>query len=344
MKPLIEELAKWRCRWQIRRYINIFGSLLFVICLCVSCSPFKPEKRMSPEGKMPRTFSLYTATSEPAQRWWQEFNDSELDLLVDRALSGNLSLKEAWFRLEQSRSLVVQAGAPLYPDVTGTAGAAHIRQRTGNGDWKTSSDENYYLGVVSSYELDLWGRLRSERASALLRMSASREDLNTVAITLAAEVVGRWVNIISQRMQKALLERQLETNLTYLELVELRFRKAMVSALDVYQQQQVVDDIRAEIPLVEAREELLRHELALLLGKPPKTFLKISRKDLPIPVEIPATGLPADLLAARPDLRAAGMRLQAADWQVAAAHSARYEAELSDGHQAKQIEHPMAGA
>jgi NodT family efflux transporter outer membrane factor (OMF) lipoprotein len=260
------------------------------------------------------------------QRWWQEFNDPELDLLVDHALSGNLSLKEAWSRLAQARALVVQAGASLYPDLTGAAGASYTRQRTENGDRKTFSDEDYYLGVVSSYELDLWGRVRSERTSAFLEMDASREDLNTAAITLAAEVAGRWVNIIAQRMQKALLERQLETNLTYLELIELRFRKAMVSALDVYQQQQVVDDIRAEIPLIEAQEQLLRHELALLLGKPPKASLQISRKDLPIPVEIPATGLPVDLLAARPDLRAAGMRLQAADWQVAAARANRLPA------------------
>ena len=100
----------------------------------------------------------------------------------------------------------------------------------------------------------------------------------------------------------------------------------MASALDVYQQQQVVDDIKAEIPLVEAQEQLLRHELALLLGKPPKTFLKINRKDLPKPVEIPPAGLPADLLSARPDLRAAGMRLWAADWQVAAARANRLPA------------------
>ncbi|MEN8753352.1 MAG: TolC family protein, partial [Desulfobacterales bacterium] len=134
------------------------------------------------------------------------------------------------------------------------------------------------------------------------------------------------VNIIAQRMQKRLLEHQLQTNLTFLELIELRFHMAMVSALDVYQQKQVVEDIKAEIPLVEAREQLLRHELALLLGKLPKTMLNISREELPKPIEIPATGLPADLLSSRPDLRAAGMRLWAADWQVAAARADRLPA------------------
>jgi NodT family efflux transporter outer membrane factor (OMF) lipoprotein len=300
--------------------------LTVILCLVASCAPFKPQERQSPEGELPRSFSLYTAESEPELRWWEEFNDIDLNVLVTKALSDNLTLKETWSRLVQARALAVQAGAALYPDLTGTAGADYARQRSDNGSAKTTSTEDYSLGVVSSYELDLWGRIRAERESALLEVTAAREDLNTAAMTLAAEVANRWVNIISQRMQKRLLERQLQTNLTLLELIELRFRMSMVSALDVYQQKQVVENIKAEIPLVEAEEQVLLHELALLMGRPPGTSLKISREDFPEPTEIPATGLPADLLSLRPDLRRAGMRLQAADWQVAAARANRLPA------------------
>jgi NodT family efflux transporter outer membrane factor (OMF) lipoprotein len=297
-----------------------------ILMIVVSCMPFKPKARVSPAGEVPKTFSLYTAKSESINRWWEEFNDAELDMLIDTALSGNFTLKEAWSRLNQARALAVQAGAALYPDLTGTAGASYERERTQNGSGKTESNDNYSLGIVSSYELDLWGRIRSGRESALLETSAVREDLNAAAMTLAAEVANRWINILSQKMQKQLLKRQLKTNLLYLELTELRFRNAMVSALDVYQQKQIVESVRAEIPLVEAQEQLLRHELAVLLGKPPRTFLSITREDLPIPTELPDTGLPADLLSARPDLRAAGMRLKAADWQVASARANRLPA------------------
>ena len=297
-----------------------------ILMIIVSCMPFKPKARVAPAGELPKTFSLYTAESEPINQWWEEFNDAELDALIDTALSGNFTLKEAWSRLNQARALAIQAGAALYPDLTGTAGASYERKRTKNGSGKTESNDNYSLGVVSSYELDLWGRIRAERKSALLETSAVREELNAAAMTLAAEVANRWINILSQKMQKQLLENQLKTNLLYLELTELRFRNAMVSALDVYQQKQIVESVRAEIPLVEAQEQLLRHELAVLLGKPPRTFLSISRENLPIPTELPATGLPADLLSARPDLRAAGMRLKAADWQVAAARANRLPA------------------
>ena len=310
----------------MKNHLNGFISLAVILLLVASCSPFKPRVRQSPAGELPPTFSLYTAESEPAKRWWEEFNDHELNALIIEMLSDNLTLKETWARLNQVRAQAVQAGAALYPDLTGTAGASYTRQRSGNGSRKTVSNDNYFLGAVSSYELDLWGRVRSGRESALLEASAAREDVNAAAMTLSAEVARRWVNIIAQRMQKRLLEHQLQTNLTFLELIELRFHMAMVSALDVYQQKQVVEDIKAAIPMVEAKEQLLRHELALLLGKPPQTFLNISREDLPKPIEIPATGLPADLLSARPDLRAAWMRLWAADWQVAAARADRLPA------------------
>jgi len=310
----------------MKNHLNELISLVVILLLVVSCSPFKPRVRQSPAGELPATFSLYTAESEPGKRWWEEFNDPELNALIIEMLSENLTLKETWARLNQVRALAVQAGAALYPDLTGTAGASYTRQRSGNGSRKTVSNDNYFLGAVSSYELDLWGRVRSGQKSALLEASAAREDLDAAAVTLAAEVAQRWVNIIAQGMQKRLLEHQLQTNLTFLELIELRFHMSMVSVLDVYQQKQVVEDIRAEIPMVEAREQLLRHELALLLGKPPQTFLNISRKKLPKPIGIPATGLPADLLSARPDLRAAGMRLWAADWQVAAARADRLPA------------------
>ena len=298
------------------------GTLMII----VSCMPFKPKARVSPAGELPKTFSLYSEKSEPINRWWEEFNDAELDTLIERAISGNFTLREAWSRLNQARALAVQVGAALYPDLTGTAGASYARERTQNGSAITEFGDNYSLGIVSSYELDLWGRIRSEHESALLETSAVREDVNAAAMTLAAEVANRWISIISQKLQKQLLQRQLKNNLLYLELTELRFRNAMVSVLDVYQQKQIVESVRAEIPLVEAQEQLLRHELAVLLGKPPLTFLSITRKDLPMTTELPATGLPADLLSARPDLRAAGMRLKAADWQVSAAQANRLPA------------------
>jgi NodT family efflux transporter outer membrane factor (OMF) lipoprotein len=309
-------------------------SVLCTILIIGSCSIFKPEIRQSPEGEIPEAFSLYATDTDGPSKWWKALNSSELNALITQALSKNLSIRQAWARINQANSIAVQKGANLYPDLYGTMAGSITRQKitteagTGTPPVLTDTEtyvtsENYSLGLSSSYELDLWGKIRSGRQAALLDATATREDLNTVAISIAAQVAETWVNIIAQRIQLRLLDKQLETNLKYLKLIELRFRKGMVSALDVYQQKQVVEQVKAQIPLVEAAEQKLLHILSTLIGKPPLYPITITQETLPLPENTPDIGLPADLLANRPDIRAAGMRLEAADWQVSVARASR---------------------
>jgi NodT family efflux transporter outer membrane factor (OMF) lipoprotein len=295
------------------------------ICLALSaCTPFIPQKRETPEDILPETFSLYGEAQKAPHPWWQDFGSTELDALVDTALEENLGLAAAWARLAQAGAMTRQSSATRWPQLDGEAGAGVRRRHTDSAG--TTDTEDYALGLSASYEVDLWGRVRAARTAAAIGEVASREDLNAAAMTLAANVVERWVEIIASRRQLQLLAEQLEINRTFLELVELRFEKGIVSALDVYQQRQVVASVESEIPLVEADEQLQRHELALLLGKPAGTSIEINQSGLPPLSPLPALGLPADLLAARPDVRAAGLRLQAADWQVAEARANRLPA------------------
>lgn len=304
----------------------LFLLLMFLIICLGACSPFAPEPRPGLENELPGRFSV-SESGKRTGRWWEELNDPELNKLVEEALSGNFSIKEAWARLNQAHALSVKAGADRFPDLNFNAGASQGRQGIDN-DAVSSTNEikDYSFGLSSSYEIDLWGRIRSEKEAVYLDEQAVKEDLNTAAMTLTAAVARDWANIISQRMQKRLLKKQLKTNRTYLELIELRFRKSLVSALDVFQQRQTVERIRAQIPKVEEQEALLMHDLALLLGRTPKSYVKITRKDLPVPNKIPAMGLPADLLIFRPDVRASRLRLMASDWKVSAAKAARLPA------------------
>jgi outer membrane protein TolC len=97
----------------------------------------------------------------------------------------------------------------------------------------------------------------------------------------------------------------------------------MVSALDVYQQQQVIDRLQAEIPLVQAEKSRLVNELSVLLGKVPGSILGVNRKNFPELSPTPPAGIPADLLENRPDIRAAFKRLKSAGWNVTAARADR---------------------
>ncbi|HIJ73780.1 MAG TPA: TolC family protein, partial [Candidatus Hydrogenedentes bacterium] len=171
----------------------------------------------------------------------------------------------------------------------------------------TFTAESYLLGLTTSYELDLWGRLSAAHRSARLDLEATREDLYTAMQTIAGQVVLTWLDTLVEKQGLGVVRDQLATNKTNLELIELRYRKGMATALDVFQQRQAVAQAAAAIPPLEARLETLTHELAVLLGKPPRADLGLADGAFPEAGPLPAQGIPADLLARRPDVRAAGL-------------------------------------
>jgi outer membrane protein TolC len=124
-------------------------------------------------------------------------------------------------------------------------------------------------------------------------------------------------------MQKNLLQKQLTANIIVADLLELRFRKSLASALDVFQQRQIVEQVRAQMPLAEKQERRFLNELALLLGRTSFELPHIDSEALIVPDDVPSTGLPVQLLTARPDIRAAMLRLESADWAVAGARADR---------------------
>lgn len=188
-------------------------------------------------------------------------------------------------------------------------------------DRVVTETKQFDLSLAAAYEVDLWGRIFTQYQAAEFDVGATREDLEATAITLAAEVTDRWLRIMEQQQLERILLEQLETNNTYLDLVELRFRNGLVSALDVYQQRQAVSEVRRQIPLVQASQQVLRQELAVLLGKLPTTLVDMGEYELADVPPLPPTGIPAELLINRPDVRAALSRLQAADYRVASARA-----------------------
>ncbi len=310
----------------IRRQRFMMGqhlTLLLVVALALTaCAPFAPDERERDLIGLPDGYSASGEATAPA-RWWEDFSATELNTLIEKALGDNLTLHAAWARLDQARATARKAGADLVPSINAEADAGVSEKRSSG---TTTGSESYSLGLAASYELDLWGRIRAERNAARLKAQASREDLAAAATTIAAEVSSRWLGIISQRAQLELLRQQLTTNRTYLELVELRFKNSLASALDIFQQRQLVERIEAQLPLVRQQEELLSQELNILLGTPPQSTLSITRKSLPQATPLPATGLPSQLLGQRPDIRAAFLRLAASDQTVSAARADRLPA------------------
>ncbi|MFN3201647.1 MAG: efflux transporter outer membrane subunit [Bradymonadia bacterium] len=279
----------------------------------------------SSEITMPEKFNgqLEGVAEAVPERWWEVFEDPELTALMDRMLSGSLSLKQGWARLAQVEALAKQAGAANLPTLSVNGSAS--RSRNANPVLGSFTNNAYSISVAAAYEVDLWGRLDAQEKAATLDVKATRLDIESIAMTLAAQVAETWYSLVEQRAQLTLLKAQLETNDTLLELVEARFGQGLASAVDVFQQRQNVLNVKAQIPLIEAQVKLLEHALSLLVGEAPGSKALGTRGELPEGLPpVPEIGVPADLITRRPDIRSAHLRVKATDHRVGAAIASRF--------------------
>jgi len=308
--------------------------LLLTLCclLLAACQPFAPDPRLGRPLPVPDDFGpseTQQAEMAPAVAlgvWWQGFDNPELDALVREALSNNFSVQTAWARLRQARAAAAKTGANLWPtlDVAGsTTGNRSYSQTSTDADFVYSDSERWKLGLAAGYELDLWGKLSAERSEAATNALAARQDLESAAMTVAAEVAENWVNLLATRAAIRILEKQIEINENQLDLHKLRFANGLATALDVSQQREVLARTRADMPLLLAEERVLQNAIAYLLGQAGGQSLQIETQEMPEPPPLPEAGLPAQLLSQRPDIQAARLRLESADWGEAVARADR---------------------
>ncbi|MBP7828460.1 MAG: efflux transporter outer membrane subunit [Kiritimatiellae bacterium] len=296
------------------------GLLGGVILLASSCALVRPDRERAAPVDLPGEFSSDGGRAVSTNRWWTSFDSPALDALVEQALASNFDIRKAWARLDQARELAIQAGADRWPGLNLDASARRAKTiSTVTGAPVAATADTFALGVAASYEVDLWGRVSAGAKAARYDWQASRGDLETAALSVAAELAETWFAAIEQQAQLRLLNDQLEVSRSYRELTELRFQQGQASALDVYQQRQQEASVRAQIPPVEARLAVLKNALAVLTGKAPGRLDAEIADRLPDAPARPGAGLPADLLQNRPDVRAAAARLRAADERVHAA-------------------------
>ncbi len=254
-------------------------------------------------------------------RWWESFDDPQLTALMERAFGGNFALLAAWDRLAQAEAIARSAGADLIPSVDVEAGISRTgEERFDRSDYATSMS----LGATAAYEIDLWGRIRSRRAAAQLDAEARAEDVLAAAITLSAQVARTWYELAESREQIRVLNAQIETNEQVRTLVTAQFAKGQTQAADVLRQRQLVESSRGARILAESRSKVLEHELAVLVGLPPGSPLPAGAPELVDLPALPATGVPAELIRRRPDVRSAYLEVQAADLRVSQAVADRY--------------------
>lgn len=312
----------------MKKLTIMIPALAAIIFLSQGCFRAGPLPRVPVPDRLPETFLAGSATPEDNpgaamvvhEPWWESFGSSELNQLIDQALDGNFTIRETLARLDQARAVYMEKRSLLLPVINLEAGASH--RRTRNLDQEATLD-TINLGPAASYEVDLWGEIRSRTMAGELSVRASRSDLETAAMTLAAEVSNTWVDQLAAVKVLDLVKEQLATNTLLLELLELRFKNALSTSLDILQQQEAVAHVTAQIPPLEQTIKRLSNRLCLLQGKPPTNTRTVIHSDFPILAPLPAMGIPADLLSKRPDIQAAGFRLMADQWESRAEQAER---------------------
>ena len=306
-------------RWS-RRLIYRGIAAGCILLTLTACAPISHTSREQPPVQLPEAFSQQGERQLSAQ-WWLDLPDQDLKNLIARALGGNLNLRVAHERLLQFEALARQAGAVSSATLDARAGADESRTRQND---RTSSATTLALGLAAGYEIDLWGRLQAIEDAALLDVRGSSEDLQTAALSLAAQLASTWYQLAESHSQHELLRQQQEINRLGFDLIRLRFSAGQTGIADVLQQQQLIESKSGEQAQQRATTSLLEHQLAILTGSAPGMLDLPEKPQLIQLPPLPSTGIPLDLLENRPDIRSGYYDLLAADRRVAVAITDRY--------------------
>jgi multidrug efflux system outer membrane protein len=261
-----------------------------------------------------------TAMAVP-QKWWALYNDETLNGLIEAGLARNADVRLAAARVEEAEAQLREAHATLFfPLVTGNAGATRSRSTVPGSDPRTAT--SYTLGLATSFEIDLWGRLRRAERSTRDNLLASRYGRDTVALTLAATIARTYFAALSLDSQYAASLEILKAADDSLSLARKRAQGGVATDLDVYQAGSLRSQAAAQAKEIERQRAAAVHQLGVLAGR---LDVAVPVRDvalLPIP-PLPPAGLPSQLLERRPDVSQAEAALMAATERIGIARAAQ---------------------
>nr|NIT56192.1 TolC family protein [Fodinibius sp.]NIW44317.1 efflux transporter outer membrane subunit [Gammaproteobacteria bacterium]NIX02317.1 efflux transporter outer membrane subunit [Phycisphaerae bacterium]NIY24775.1 efflux transporter outer membrane subunit [Fodinibius sp.] len=320
MQNIKGQLRKYTIRKNLPLHSAIVGALLTGLTTVVLMSCMQRTTKVSLPLDTPVAFSDSGAQQAPG-RWWTAFEDTALNTLVNQALRSNFDLETAWQRLREAQAIVDRESSFLFPDLE-----AFLEGETGGRqEFETfETTEQLRLGLTSTYEVDLWGRIGSGVDAEQYRAQATLADYQTAVLSLSAEVVRTWYQLMEARDQMALLVEQIDTNEKVLNLLKSRFGSGQIRSVDILRQRQLLESTREQKIAVESEIQVLKHQLAVLLGRSPQEDIDYASTRLPELPPLPKTGLPVELVRRRPDVQSAYNQLLAADRDLAAAISNQY--------------------
>jgi multidrug efflux system outer membrane protein len=279
-----------------------------------SCALQEPPPRSEVVGKAlpsattipPAWTPASTTDQDVVNDWVKTFNDPGLEAIVNEAIGYNTDLRKAAAQVEIARQSAALVGARLKPRVGLSAGAS----ATQDEDQDDAFESSHVFAQVA-WELDIWGRVRSERAGAIAAYQATALDYAFARQSLAARTAHTWYLAIETRRFVDLSRQSVQIFTALLDLAKARYTAGKTSTLDVAEATAVLSEAQAELARTEGLDSEVRRTLEVLAGRYPSAELEVAQNYALLPAPV-AAGLPTSLLERRPDILAAESQVVAA--------------------------------
>ncbi len=317
------------------RSVRLIAVPLLLLSGCQTIRTLQPAPATALTSRpVPGSFAGQTdSVSIAGQSWRTFFGDSSLVQLIDTALTSNLDLRVATQRIEQARAGFDYSRGFLAPQVNLVASAGVDRfgqyTMTGVGNYDTNLSNNingrqitpnptpdYFLGARSTWEVDIWGKLRNRRRAAYLRILSSESGRHAVVTALVADVARYYYELLALDGEGEIIQKNIDFQARAVELVQVQKQAGRVTELAV--QQFTAQLLNTRSRQGQVRQQIIETENALnrLLGRYPQPIARgesLQARELPGQV---LAGLPAQMLTRRPDIRQAELALAAANVDV----------------------------
>jgi len=288
--------------------------------------PAAPVPNAWPQGPAYKELAGSASAKAVADIPWQEFFvDPQLRKLIALALENNRDLRVAALNIERSRARYQIQRSDLLPKVDANAAATFQRLAEDfSGTGLPMNVHQYNLGLgISSYELDLFGRVQSLKDQALEQFLATEQARRSVQISLVSEVAANYLSLAADRERLQLAKDTLASQQSSYRLIQSRFEYGITSALDLHQAQTSVDTARVDIARYTTFTAQDENALNLVVGSPvPAELLPTALSDTLTALKDPSPGLPSEVLLGRPDILQAENLLKGANANIGAARAA----------------------
>jgi outer membrane protein, multidrug efflux system len=256
------------------------------------------------------------AASYADLRWWQVFQDPQLQELIRTALKQNYDLQLATERIIAARAELAVTRSSLFPQIQGNGNFIGGKEGTFQTNYNFLT-----LAADAAFQLDLFGRLRRETEASRAQLLATQDARQTVILTLVSDVASDYFTLLQLDLELQITRDTVTTQKDSVKLTSFRLDHGVATKLDVLQAQQVLDTANATIPDIERQIGQEEDAISILLGNYPQGVPRgRPLEGQALPPEVPP-GVPSSLLERRPDIREAEQTLVAANAEIGIAEA-----------------------